>query len=405
MSQLNGEIVAGGSPRGTCRSTRHSSEIDYFVVHKLLAVGVETVATVEGAGTRPHVPVALAFKPRLVTARALVLRQPPKIGTTRVYGPLPPPPVEWARVAEAVKELVTMTRTDGFTVDDVFRGKLEKAYEQWADLAEVEVEAAADDGQELPVKGTRGRRPQLRWRSVLPERPPRPVDDDDVLTMWRSIANTLTELKRITWEAGGHDDHADDDPGDDGPEAAGEDGHARLARQVKWDRLVECVNGIRAQLNRIGAVNYCGDIGDGAGAMDADVAEDDDGNITYDIAVVRMRAIAAAVNVEIRNARRAGVAPTGEAAAGIGNVANMAQRLGEELEAKLNAIAGKAKCRAEHEWRTWIQRNLHAGARNAHRFLRLPEEWRPTTVIDPDGVTTADPLKLVEGYSAKYDAL
>ncbi len=399
-TQMGGDIVASGCPRGTCRSSRHASEIDFYIIHRLLTVGVDTVTVVEGAGTRPHVPVALSFKPRLTTARALVLRMPPPIGTTRVHGPLPPPPEEWNSVADEVAELVKKTRDDGFIADEGFEQQLERAYEGWADLAELEVEAAADDARELPVRGTRGRRPQLRWRSVLPERPPRPFDDDDLLTKWRDIANVLAEMKRIAWQAGGHHDSAGEGSDDDEPVADDLQGGARQARRVDLDKLAECIDDIRVQLNGIGAVGH-GTNGD----CDTHQAEGEDDGITYGMAVVRMRAIAATINIEVRNARRAGNVPIGDAARGISDAAGAAQRLGEELDVKLNAIAAGTKRRAEHEWKAWILRNLHSGAKNAHKFLRLPEEWRPTTVIDPDGVTTADPLQLIEGYREKYDAL
>ncbi len=403
-SQLNGELVASGCVRGTCRSTRHNSEIDFFVVHKHLAIGVDSVMAVEGAGTRPHVPVALAFKPRLVSARALVLRQPPRISTTRIVGPLPPPPAEWGDVAAEIKRLLMAARTHGFAVDDAFRDKLEVAYSRWADVAELEIIHAAEDGHDVPIKGTRGKRPQLRWRSVLPERPPRPVDDDEILTEWRSLANVLAEMKRVTWQAGAHNELADDDAADDEPVDGGAERRAEQARQVDWDELAEVIGGIRDQLNQRGDMGQSADDRNGHRAANPS-ADADDGNIEYRVAVVRMRALAATIDIELRNARGTGAIPTGEAAAGLTRAAEWAQQLGEEIDGKITAVAAKAKRSAQHGWRSWIQRNLHAGAKNAHRFLRLPEEWRPTTVIDPDGVTTADPLKLVEGYSAKYNEL
>ncbi len=124
-SHTNGEIVACGDPRGTCRSPQHASELDYFIVHKLMTVGVKTVATVEGAGTRPHVPVRLEFMPRLTTAKALILRMPPRLGTERIHGPLPPPP-PWEKTAAIMRALVRRTREADFKIDKASREEYER---------------------------------------------------------------------------------------------------------------------------------------------------------------------------------------------------------------------------------------------------------------------------------------
>ncbi len=48
--------------------------------------------------------------------------------------------------------------------------------------------------------------------------------------------------------------------------------------------------------------------------------------------------------------------------------------------------------------RTWLLQTIDSVARNAHKYLRIPEPWRPTTTIVTDGVVSADPLKLLDGY-------
>ncbi len=251
-SRTAGEIVAAGSPRGTCRSGRHASEIDYFIVQKRMAVGVESVTTVETAGTRPHVPVRLTFIPRMVSARALVLRQPPRISTERVFGPLPPPP-EWAEVAREVADMVQRTRDPEFVADDAFQRDYEAAYQRWADLAELEIAAASADAEPLPVHGTRGRRPELRWRSVLPERlPPQPHGDDDLLTAWRNLANAATDIRRVILNFlpmtdADVDDLADDTTDDDGVETLLD---ARATREEVMRTLTE----VREALNEMGPV-------------------------------------------------------------------------------------------------------------------------------------------------------
>ncbi len=402
-SHMEGEIVASGCRRGTCRSTKAISEIDYFLISKLLAVGVDTVATVEGAGTRPHVPVEIVFKPRLVTARTLVLRQPPRISTSRLYGPLPPPPC-WTQVADTAQRLVQATRRASFQCSDEFDVQYEQLYEAWSDLAELELEAAAEEATELPKHGLRGRRPQMRWRSVLPERPPPPPDCDDALTEWRSLANIVAELKRAVWACS----HGGEGDGDGAEHVRDEDPRPRDDDAADMMVLDACqvVDEVKAQLSDIGRVSLVEQASGGAEVLaDADGDGGAETCATYGEAVVRTRAIAATASVIMRNAVRVHGAAGPGCALQLADVAAQLDSLSDEVTRRLDRMAAVAKRGHDQRWREWIQANLNAGARNAHRFLRLPEEWRPTTLLDPDGVITAAPTGLIDGYSAKYNGL
>ncbi len=81
-------IAASQHPRGTYRDTRTTSELDFFLVTNDLSMGIDGVATIEGAGVRPHVPVRLAFRPKLASVRALHVRDPPRLPVQRMIGPL-----------------------------------------------------------------------------------------------------------------------------------------------------------------------------------------------------------------------------------------------------------------------------------------------------------------------------
>jgi hypothetical protein len=68
--------------------------------------------------------------------------------------------------------------------------------------------------------------------------------------------------------------------------------------------------------------------------------------------------------------------------------------------------ATKADKTADAEkWRRWIADNIESGAKNAHKFLSLPEEWQPTVLPDADGIHSSSPPKLLEAYRRKYDGL
>ncbi len=387
-SKVGGEIVASGDARGTCRSSRTSAEIDFFILHKHMVLGVKDISTVEDAGTRPHVPVRVEFRPRLVAAKALIARPPPRIGTELVYGPLPAPPC-WDKVKSAVDELLTKVRAKGFCIDDNFRGAYENCYAAWADNAELEVAAANADMVEVPKLGLRGRRPAMKWRSVLPERPPKPQEGEEEVTSWRNVANVLTDLKRVAHLVTPL--HANDaDETEDGFIQDLDDGDVPQA----LDDIVDQLNGFQ--------------IWDGAGlAKDMIVEEREGRTVSYNDVIIRLRAIALAMRSASRSTSGRGLNALYDhlQATTAGRAAVILGELDAEITSAVNTVAAKLRNQEAQGWRDWISKNLAAGARNAHRFLRLPTEWRPSTVITEDGVVTADPNELVKGYADKYHSL
>ncbi len=362
-----------------------------FITQKMLAVGIQSMATVEDAGTRPHVPVGVHFIPQLVSARALVLRQPPRLGTERLYGPLPPPP-DWRTAAADIRALRDLARSEDFVNDDDYKRKYGAAYEKWADLAEQEVDGATVDARTLPKAGTRGRRPQLKWRSILPERPPPPPEGlDERHTCWRNLANVTGELRRIVWAI----DSAREDDETDIVHDIGIDHDI-----MQMEATLGALGAIRDQLKELGPVVNLGDddattIDDGEAAQRAARGE----------ALVRLRALAGRIDIAIKNAiteMRAARVKVDIDASGIDE---QLKEQAERVEEQLDRAAAAARNFHEKSWREWILANINSGARNAHRFLRLPEEWRPTTVVDPDGVVTAAPMEIIDGHATKYDRL
>ncbi len=216
-------IVATCDPRGTCRSTTATTEIDYYVLHDAMTRGLQSVELVEGAGTAPHVPVRLTFKPRLTSARSLVLRKPPPMAIERVFGPLPMPP-DWTEVKVAASELVHKVRQQDFVMDNGFRDGYADMYTRWSDLAEKEIIAATVNDTQVKKEGLRGRPPVLVWRSIQSERPPPLPPQQDRLDGWRTLVSVAHEIRgALLWllpnalsdrwiersdaDAADHDDH------------------------------------------------------------------------------------------------------------------------------------------------------------------------------------------------------
>ncbi len=380
-----------------------NSEIDYVLVSNGLARAVDKVVTVEGAGTRPHVLVRLQCIPRVTSQRALVLRVPPPMPTERIVGPVRPLP-DWGGMVKWAKDL--MTRAESANLADV-ENELGTMYEVWADMAEREV--AELTGFSPTKYGLRGRKPKLVWRSTVPEKAKkREWCEADA---WRWLLPVAWSL-RLQGSALGIDhlgvecdfpdaspdvrpraddddpvedaldaddfgDHADHDAVDlidvadaileicmaleDPPEAA-----CRLCRGTDVDGSEAPFRTLLDELSRF--ARELGDI--------ADILRGGAGDEARREAETRYRAwstLCDDVTARIK-----------EAAAGADDAELREQRA---------------------KWAGWAREKVNAGARNAHRFLRLPEEWRPTTVIVEDGVHTSSPLALLGMYLEKYQRL
>ncbi len=139
----------------------------------------------------------------------------------------------------------------------------------------------------------------------------------------------------------------------------------------------------------------------------SDVRHDEDDDLAD--AVQQLEHIAASI-VDLAQ-RLPARAPAGRGAPRVQADGNMNQerRILEDALAAREAVtkgmekaAAHARTAAREKWRTWLLANIDSGARNAHKFLRIPEPWRPTTTIVTDGVVTADPMKLLEAYRSKY---
>ncbi len=97
--QMDAAVLYPSTGRGTFRTARSASLIDYFVVSSRTAAAVQRVEAIEASGVKGHTPVQATFRPEVTTLRALHLRKPPRLGSERVVGPIPPPPTGQQRGA------------------------------------------------------------------------------------------------------------------------------------------------------------------------------------------------------------------------------------------------------------------------------------------------------------------
>ncbi len=370
--ELGGLILATGDANGTCRTASSARELDYFIVSSGLADGVKSVDLVPRTGIRTHVPVALNFRPRLASLRALVVRKPPPLSTERIIGPV-------RRVADwpdLDKEAATLA-DDAMNQDiheDIIHQRLGDLYRRWADEAEKELMECAVDGMKMPKRQLRGRAPVMVWRSILPEKTAR--GRDGLGTRWRNVATAALGLLRLVLDMRAsrprNDDRRHEDGGRDGIDPA-----------LDHDPCGDDRARIREQLESLAreAEEATKDFAD----LDDDVLRDDcaKGEDLLRAVVLLARRVAhgdAADANDLRNARAIRDAAT--------------KRVEEAAESHK-----KAQLEA---WTAWIRRGIDAGARNAHRFSRVPPAWKPQPQVTPDGIVTTEPSKVVAAYRAKY---
>ncbi len=139
-----------------------------------MARAVRTISTVEGVGTRPHVPVRLQFYPRVTSLKALVLRLPPALPTARIIGPTREPGSweELTRRAEAmevkVREQAPLSEIEDQLVD---------LYSKWADAAEAKIVEATGMNGRTKI-GLRGNNPILFGDPWCPSASPEMMTTD-----------------------------------------------------------------------------------------------------------------------------------------------------------------------------------------------------------------------------------
>ncbi len=390
-------IAASGCQRGTCRTSRGKSEIDFFMVEKGLAKGMRSIATVEATCIRTHVPVRLTFHERLTSARALVVRKPPPLPAERVYGPIPPAP-SWAHEKAWVEDL--MARAAEGDRGEILR-ELEALLEQWSDRAEDELEGVT--GTTVLKKGLRGREPKLVWRSIIPEKRKEPEGEEaDAFRWMATMANELRNIGHVlprpehdaARQRDRDDDHrdgSDDDAVHDADEeldellwrgdltaAAGRTIDAITELEDPPEPVAACAgtrhDGSSGDANR--ASNVMASLTDAARAL---------GHILTDDTWARGQ------QNDLRNISER-----------ICSWDDELQRIIEEVSDLADQADAERQRVERAEWAAWVRSNIDSGARNAHRFLQLPTEWQPTTALSIDNVVTADPLRLLEDYTVKY---
>ncbi len=240
----------------------------------------------------------------------------------------------------------------------------------------------------------------LVWRSVQSERPPPPPAHETRLAHCRTLASIISELRcALCWLV-----PPDGDEGDGRDDDVGRRGQLAVPSRV----LLERMHGIREQLH---SGPSAGDVGDYVTNTATEDAVDDNGEVDMRAHEDISTRIVALVT-DIETALKADDADgdlerrAGRAAPLTLRLLGSVESLHDDVQKCLKEAANAHKVAVATGWRTWVSENIANGAKkNAHKFLRLHSDWRPTTKLCIDGITSADPRKLLDGYVHKYNRL
>ncbi len=362
-ARLSGKLVVPDCPRGTCRTRTRTATFDYFVMSESLAEVVRSVDTIEGTDIRTHVPVAAQFHARPAALKALGVRSPPPLPLDAVYGPRPPPP-KWKPVQRAADRLCKALRRgcDG----DEAKHLLSAIYGNWLDLAEREL---MDVTGAVTREGCRSRGPRMAWRSILPERVKTPASTTAALA-WAT--DLVRDSERVM-----DGDQVDDNGCHDGAALADDlvraldddrpPGREALEGDGSLDRVMNILHRVRALVARRSRDHHDDDGGGGAD----DLCDDRGTGLDAEIA-------------EWKKDQQACLA---------------------EFRARHATAVASARTQRSDAWKEWIRQGAEMGARNAHLFSRLPQQWRPEVVETPSGRLASDPASVLAAQRRKYEAM
>ncbi len=393
-AQLDATVMTPGTHRGTYRAANASSLLDYFVVTNRAAAAVQSAGAVEASGAKGHVPVRLSFKPCVTTLRALYLRKPPALSTSRVYGPIVAPPC-WTKAREAALTALGAAR-EGRTDT---QSCLDDAYRAWADLAEIEVSNYT--GQQLKKYGERGRMPNFVWRSVVPEATPAAEEPYAAAAAWLGgVIKELTRCGRAVM----------DNPEDRGADADDlQDDPAHIGDGTIDDRHVETeIRAARARrppLTRRGCARVIREIN---GSLVTDFPDCCSGAVGGEMRTLHGKLVACAARLYDAAAHgdswdrgaenRDRAALLNDAVTELEVLANEAG----DIEARFTA---QANSEANRRWKEWVSEGVERGAARAHAYVRGPKAWTPTVTTLPDGSETGALDDLIDGQRTKYSRM
>ncbi len=234
---------------------------------------------------------------------------------------------------------------------------LDVAYAEWANRAEDELQDVT--GGQVPKAGCRADGPKLVWRTIIPERTHRgqrsKAADD-----WRSMGARVRDMTIVA-----------------GAARRGQYAQASAMANEMWDDDV-------AALRRT-------DVREGHRGAQAD----DEGDREARIIVGRL---AGMLREKLRRRSEEGQGDWDD-------WDHLAEAAAEKVKEQLQRAEREERSEATEAWKEWVTEGAASGAMHAHKAVKLPQQWVPTTVThEVTGALTADPLQLLASQRRDYAA-
>jgi hypothetical protein len=157
-------VIVAPAGRGTCRAaTGGWSTIDFAIMSKHVARGIEVVETVDSWPANPHVPVRFSFYEQLEDRWALAFKARPPIPTELPFGPQPREQ-DFSAAMEAANAAMDSAGTNSDRVSGAAQMALDVAYTELFDCAERHLIVAT--GAECKPSGQWGRMQIPQWTKI-----------------------------------------------------------------------------------------------------------------------------------------------------------------------------------------------------------------------------------------------
>jgi exonuclease III len=317
----------------TCVTSRSASIIDFYLISTQLAQACCEVEVNTETETAPHRPVILNFVPVPIRQTVTKLRMPKRLPRDVPFGPRPQPLCWEPQLAAATLALFKA----GGGSDHTAQAALDTSYRIFAEQAEKEI---LNQTSASPASWpTRGREPRLVQVPMLP-----------------------TAANRNTWVS--------------------------ISRPSKW--LLQRTRELRALI-----IKLAGDPQDELGMERLEELQQ----------ALLFEAPTAVNDMEFLRQHSAEMAELAKATVQdclqgiLGEVGHKAVELIDLTIESLNTFveteARSDKMEAHKAWTSWADEATLAGAGRAHRWSRVPQAWRPQSVIR-EGIRSALPVNVLQ---------
>ena len=369
LKQINGVVIESKGVLSCTAGKRHSN-IDYFIAFGGADALVEEVYARIGTTIKTHRPVRVVFHKKPQQLRMRTLKQPPRLGKIAVIGPAIQG--DYGTTGRSL-DLALKLALDGHSYSAT--RALDAAFGWWCDAAEKELEA--NTGEPQSVYGARGRAPIFKWAPLISDKKKSVVQISEWIVGERRkmaavrdhLLNLVNELQCI----------------------------AEVCPDVGvMVRMHEMVDGILLSLSEEVVAAQTGD-------KEQDLKH-------ADRAKAISRHMTQALMATTDASRIVGqilydVVPMSCFRDEITRISQWAEEILSDVRFMEMAVAEEESKQVRASLQGLVRGATKATTKRAFQATQLPATWRPAEVTEPDGATTADPLRVLQAERDRLNTL